>query len=141
MLPELEGYDWESAFSCASGQAQGGCSWSEVPDAAPGSDVSTDPFDREDVSEICGISEGEHDERDWIVCGWLKDGRLFFLSAGCDYTGWDCQSSGRSYVAKTWGEIYLVMTDEERARMPNVIWDDARTSPSSRDGSEGGKSQ
>jgi hypothetical protein len=122
MLAELEGSDWESAFSCASGQAQGSCSWSEVPDAAPGSDVATAPFNREDVREVLGISEGENDERDWIVCGWLNDGRLFFLSAGCDYTGWDCQSSGRSYVAKTWAELLLVIPNDDRERFTEVDW-------------------
>jgi hypothetical protein len=122
MLTELDDYDWESAFSCASGTPQGGCSWSQTPDPAPGSTVSTAPFNREDVREIAGLDLGEHDDRDWIVCGWLNDGRLFFLSAGCDYTGWDCQSGGRAYVANTWEEIALVMTDEERKRMDDVDW-------------------
>jgi hypothetical protein len=117
MLEELNTYDWESAFSCVSGTAQGGCDWSKRPDAAPGSAASTEPFNREDVTEIFGISVGENDERAWIICGRLTDGRLFFLSADCDYTGWDCQSGGRGYVANTRNELALVITAEERDRM------------------------
>ncbi len=70
------------------------------------------------MTEILGISEGENDGPDWLLFGQLKDGRFFFLSAGCDYTGWDCQANGRSYVATERNLIEsLVITAEERQRM------------------------
>lgn len=64
MLEELESYDWECAFN------EGG-------------------LDREDVASIIAMEEGENDGANWIMIGKLKDGRYFWLSAGCDYTGWD----------------------------------------------------
>lgn len=120
LLPALQDYNWESAFSCASGSAQGGCDWAKTPDPAPGSATRVDPFNREDVVDIEGISEGENDERDWLVCGRLRDGRFFFLAAGCDYTGWDCRSNGRAYVATTWTELRLVITNEEWTRLTHA---------------------
>ena len=51
--------------------------------------VAVDPFTRGDVVEIYGISEGENDEDSWVLAGRLLDGRHFYLTAWCDYTGWD----------------------------------------------------
>lgn len=47
------------------------------------------PFGRRDVLRIYALSEGEKDERPWLCLGELRDGRFFFLRAGCDFTGWD----------------------------------------------------
>ena len=50
-----------------------------------------------DVNEIIAISEGENDGEPWIGVFKLNNGRFAFLTAWCDYTGWDCQSGGDSY--------------------------------------------
>lgn len=55
----------------------------------------------EDVAEILAMSEGENDEANWLMVVKLKDGRFSFLSAGCDYTGWDCQAGGSSHERDT----------------------------------------
>jgi len=36
---------------------------------------------------------GANDESDWY---WILtvDGKTYYATGGCDYTGWDCQSSG-----------------------------------------------
>lgn len=123
LIDEVDGhwdhYDWESAFSCASGVAQGGCSWSKTPDwAVPDSLKSPAPaFDRTDVAEVLHISVGEKDERDWLLVGRLKSGLYFFLAAGCDYSGWDCQSDGRAYVGRSLDDVSSVITTEERIRL------------------------
>ncbi len=89
MLPMLDDYDWREAFGYAGD-----------PEACPQSAPQIDPtptkpctptgeFGREDVTEIIAHSLGENDEEAWLMAGRLKDGRYFFLSAGCDYTGWD----------------------------------------------------
>lgn len=70
ILSELQGYDWKEAFTYAHG------------------------YSISDVEEIIAMAEGENDGADWIIFGKLKDGRWFTLSAGCDYTGWDCQAGG-----------------------------------------------
>ncbi len=101
----LDDYNWQEAFEFAKGTP------------VIGSLAKAGSFDIEDVEEIKGIDEGERDELNWIVWGILKDGRYFSLSAGCDYTGWDCQASGDGRVAETEDEIIRFgMDDEERKR-------------------------
>lgn len=63
------------------------------------------------------MSEGERDERSWIVYGRLYDGRWFIARGSCDYTGWDCQASNDGSVADT--EEALIeygMDEDERHR-------------------------
>jgi hypothetical protein len=45
-------------------------------------------FTREDVAETLASQPGENDGRNWVAVMRLFDGRLAWLSAGCDYTGW-----------------------------------------------------
>lgn len=78
MLKELVDFDWEQVFKYAE----------------PNDDISKlyqdlKKFTREDVVEILGSDYGSNDGPDWVIAGKLADGRYFFLSAGCDYTGWD----------------------------------------------------
>lgn len=47
------------------------------------------PFNLLDVEKVLAVVEGERDERDWHWIGKLRDGRYFYLTGGCDYTGWD----------------------------------------------------
>ena len=111
MLKELDYYDWEEVFKYAS---------PEKADAER-SNVDLSPFDRERVSRILGLSWGFNDGDDWICLGQLSDGRYFFIAAGCGYTGWGCQESGRSYVANTLNALSLNITAEERARIANSV--------------------
>jgi hypothetical protein len=47
----------------------------------------------------------DHDGAPWRCAGILRDGRAFYLEAGCDYTGWDCQASGTATVAEDWDRL------------------------------------
>lgn len=82
-LERLQGddYDWEEVFkqdyTCP-----------KKVEAVIFSEVPTDPFTREDVSEVIASVDGERDRDNWVMVGKLKDGRFFSISAGCDYTGW-----------------------------------------------------
>jgi hypothetical protein len=98
MLLELDGYDWQNAFGYAGGANNNGITASIDP-AFPTSKVDLSTFDRDDVVEIAYIDEGVRDECPWLIIGKLRDGRWFYIEAGCDYTGWDCQTSGKSLVA------------------------------------------
>lgn len=110
----MDDYDWREAFACA-GDPEGEFNSADVRPAPPTSKVSLSPFGRADVAEVFALREGVHDEKDWLAYGHLKDGRYFFLQAGCDYTGWDCQSGGCVHVAETRDEIERFgMTDIER---------------------------
>ena len=118
----LEGYDWEETFAYAGKRVSLQGATSPPDGVPPGSSVSEEPFDREDVSTIFHIEEGEHDGPEWIVSGLLTDGRHFFLAAGCDYTGWDCQAGGRAWVANTREEIERFgMDDRTRERFGIVL--------------------
>ena len=61
-----------------------------------------------DIEKVLAVWEGERDEEDWrwVIkvnkqCADKNGGRFVFLQGGCDYTGWDCQSSADSKFAKT----------------------------------------
>ncbi len=89
---DADDYDWKEAFALAG--EPGGENSPQLQPCAPGIEVSSEPFARADVEYIEAYEEGENDGPDWICLGRVKDGRWFFLRAGCDYTGWDCRSGG-----------------------------------------------
>lgn len=113
MLQQLDNYDFAEVF----GEGRGGNCTPITPNTPPNYSGDKATFSREDVEEICGIQDGENDERDWIVWGRLKDGRWFTARGGCDYTGWDCQARNSGDVAKTREDIIRFgMTEDERER-------------------------
>ena len=114
MLKELEGYDWQEAFAYA-GDPSASNGGPDMRLAFPGCKVDLSTFEREDVDRIIGLVEGENDGPPWRCAGQLKDGRWFYLEAGCDYTGWDCQASGSTTMADTRANCErFAMTDEAR---------------------------
>ena len=123
MLKELDDYDWAEVF----GEGSGGNCTAIIPNRCPGDTItSSGTFSREDVAIIMGMSEGERDERSWIVWGQLKDGRWFKAAGGCDYTGWDCQASNCGDVASSQDDIIRFgMTPEERERFGVIMRESA----------------
>lgn len=119
MLKQLDDYNWAQAFQCAgeiNNESQNNDA--DVREAIPGSNVSLHPFCREDVKEIFAMDEGERDESNWICFGKLNDKRYFFLSAGCDYTGWDCRSGGCAIVSNSKKELVKFgICENERQRL------------------------
>jgi len=114
-------YDWQHAFECCGPPEDGeyGFNSPDVRRAHP-QDTATSlaPFQRSDVELISAYSEGENDGPEWLCMGKLKDGRWFVLSAGCDYTGWDCQSGGSASVADDAATVVAFgLTDEQCARL------------------------
>lgn len=104
----LATYDWREAFVYA-----------DKPDPCPpDSGVKLDPITRETVTEIIVISEGENDGDSWLIVGKLTDGRYFFLTAWCDYTGWDCRSGGNADVGLTLEDVIVHgLGDDDRKRL------------------------
>lgn len=121
-------YDWQHVFAVANeGRYYRSYGESveenlrERPKRVEGATVNEDLFHIADVERIIDASVGENDGNDWLVVGLLKDGRWFYIQAGCDYTGWDCRSSGHAHVGDTLQMIHQWgMTDEARARLPLV---------------------
>lgn len=115
MLVELNNYDWAEAFG--EGSCQYNCPPLKPRKLTLVGPVTDKTFTREDVETIHGIVDGDREGPDWIVWGKLKDGRWFSVTAGCDYTGWDCQAGNSSTVQDTREELVLYgLTDGERKR-------------------------
>jgi hypothetical protein len=51
-----------------------------------------------DIDRVLAMHEGENEDENWRWILRLHDGRLVFLSGGCDYTGWDCQSDANHTI-------------------------------------------
>ena len=101
-------YDWEEAFKFASAS----CS------SIPGHECDTGPFDLNSVDDVIASVFGQNDEESWLALVKLKDGRFCFVSAACDYTGWDCQAGGASTVCMDLGTLKrLGMDSFERKRL------------------------
>lgn len=114
----LVGYDWDQAFAAA-GIEEGHISADIRP--AREASVPLTPFERRDIKTLVGYAEGENDGPNWLALGELWDGRWFFLSAGCDYTGWDCQAGGVVTVALSYDGLDVHKDDLERL-VPPIQW-------------------
>ena len=42
-----------------------------------------------DIDKVLAVVEGDHDGPDWHWLIRALDGRIAYLTGGCDYTGWD----------------------------------------------------
>jgi hypothetical protein len=70
-----------------------------------------------DVAEVLALGDGENEERSWLAILRMKDGRFVYLTAWCDYTGWDCQAGGTAEWCATYPELYACIPDEHRERL------------------------
>lgn len=117
VIAALDSYDWGEVFGFAGEPAYNG----GTPKPVEGATCGAAAFMREDVEHVFDKSEGENDGPPWLIAGVLRDGRYFFIEAGCDYTGWDCRASGSSWVADSLAQLARFgLTDEARERLPGV---------------------
>lgn len=128
----LKDYDWCHVFACANdgryrseytraGEWDVEPNLSSKPSLVLDAKCSAETFWCEDVAAIFDSRPGEHDGAHWLIAGVLNDGRFFFIEAGCDYTGWGCQSSGSAWVSDSLRALYHHgMTDEAREVLPGV---------------------
>ena len=100
-----EDFDWIEAFKYAN-------------TTRTATNCAKDGFTIADVANVFAASPGENDGPSWMMVGKLNDGRHFFLDAGCDYTGWDCQAGGDAQVADTYENLKRYgMTEDARERL------------------------
>ena len=124
---ELTGYDWDEAFGVAGDELGTGGNFraKETPnfafkynsaDIRPAKEtkVSLAPFDRRDIKKLIAYADGKNDGPEWIALMELWDGRFAYLEAGCDYTGWDCQSGGSVSVANCLEDLDIQSNEKER---------------------------
>jgi len=74
-----------------------------------------------DIVQVIASDEGAHDVENWLGVFRLLDGRCIFVTAWCDYTGWDCQSGGQIWVAEDLESLvqYAINTpDRTRLGLP-----------------------
>ncbi len=96
LIPGVRGYDWDNTFTAA---YQLG-------------------INRFDVKMVIASAEGCKDERNWVGIFQLKDGRYLYVSAWCDFTGWECQSGGVADFRDTIDDVCRELcTDDDRHRM------------------------
>lgn len=131
-LDKLTGYDWMRAFECCGVETDEQRKHWDCDDyeysvrynephvnVVLGSiAVESEPFTRDDILDLIACEAGENDGPEWVAVMRLKDGRYAFLEAGCDYTGWDCQSGGNAFVADTLERLVQYgMSEGARARL------------------------
>jgi len=56
------------------------------------------PFAIEDIVDVIAARAGAPDDYNWLGVFKLKGRKYGFVNAGCDFTGWDCRSSGNGLV-------------------------------------------
>ena len=66
-------------------------------------------FKFEDIKTVISAVEGENDGADWQLVVELKSGKFAWLSASCDYSGWDCQAGGESGVCDSQEDAFSHM--------------------------------
>lgn len=110
-------YDWIEAWSYADNVPR--AQRASVPQKTEGYDGPLDAVTMDDVSEIIASSYDQNDGgTECLLVVRLKDGRYLYLTAGCDYTGWDCQSGGQSWLANDLDSIIQFgLGEHERMRL------------------------
>lgn len=71
-------------------------------------------IEKEDVSRVVAYREGENDGPGWLLILRMTDGRWAYVSAWCDYTGWDCQAGAEVTYADSIAELIPEMDTEGR---------------------------
>jgi hypothetical protein len=103
----INGYggDWPHVFECAS-----------KPVSLDGV-ASEEIFIIDEVQKVIASVNGYNDGPSWLMIGRLKDKRYFFISAGCDYTGWDCHAFGHSVVSMKIKTLLKSITTDDYVRL------------------------
>lgn len=123
--PRLYDYDWFQTFACVGEQGDEHNTAFNHGLAQPTEGVKRwkpKAYKRSDVAEIIAIEDGDRDGPQWIGVFKMRDGRYLFVEAGCDYTGWDCQSGGTGWMSPTLEEcVWHGMNDSARDRLAEQL--------------------
>lgn len=80
-----------------------------------------DGFQIQDIKKVLAVWEGENDGDDWRWVLLLTDDRVVFLTGGCDYTGWDCQSYADSEVIDSPVVVADIVAREPNAKVQDSL--------------------
>lgn len=81
-------------------------------------------FTPDDIADLFAVAveHGDYAETRVRATGRTNDGRYFFLAAGCDSTGWDCQSSCNVTFADSRSSLWTwALGDSDREALPKTI--------------------
>lgn len=73
-----------------------------------------DGFDVDSIQKVLAVTESFNEGPDWHWILLLKDGRFVYLQGGCDYTGWDCQSSAISWIESDMASVLAHCDNNDR---------------------------
>jgi hypothetical protein len=80
------------------------------------------PFRLQDVAEVIAAVDGANDEDNWTAVVRLHNGLYGYVTAGCDYTGWDCQAGGHGDTRPTLDAVLRELcTDDDRQRLSREL--------------------
>jgi hypothetical protein len=85
---------------------------------------SQQAFEVGDIAELfdVAVERGDYAETKVRAAGVTRDGRYFFLAAGCDTTGWDCQSSCNVAFASDRSSLWTwAMGEDDRRALPKTL--------------------
>ncbi len=74
-------------------------------------------FTFSDIEKILVAIEGENDEAHWKLIVKLKSGKIGWLDAWCDYSGWGCQEGGKSGIVDDY--------DKARLLIREIMWNES----------------
>lgn len=106
--------DWKHAFY----EAQFG-TYGPNYDWQAGVEHAPEEYALNHVAEVIRAEPGENDGASWLCVCRMDDGRFVVMSAGCDYTGWDCQAGGEIHWYASLEEATgpLGLNDDQRVRL------------------------
>ena len=61
--------------------------------------------DNEIIVKVLAEIEGENDGASWHWIVEFNNGKYAYITGGCDYTGWDCQSHANIYYGDSLEEV------------------------------------
>lgn len=71
-----------------------------------------------EVEEVIASADGENDGESWIALLRLSGGRVAFMTAWCDYTGWGCQDGGEVTTHTSLQHLcQMVLSEDDRQRL------------------------
>lgn len=73
------------------------------------------------IIEMLAHIDGAEDEANWHWLVMLDNGRFAYITGGCDYTGWDCQSSLDTFEEETIEAALRQVGDAEREPLRNQL--------------------
>lgn len=105
-------YDWDSVFAFA-GDPKGDRGNANGSQAHPVQGLDREPMriHRAHVTKIHAQYEGENDGASWEMLFSFTtpagEDLYGYVTAGCDYTGWDCQAGGSAFFGETLAEVLI----------------------------------